>query len=119
MCIAAGCDYLRNVKGVGIHTAYHFVHQSTGNFLELLLKRGGSEEYKNSFKKVEKVFKHQTVFNFNSHSATPLEKCEADLTEDVQYLCGKLSILNCFNISYTAAYLKFVHRRIVPVVFWP
>ena len=31
MCIAAGCDYLANVKGVGIHTAYRFVSQPIGD----------------------------------------------------------------------------------------
>ena len=25
MCIAAGCDYAKNLKGVGIHTAYRLV----------------------------------------------------------------------------------------------
>ena len=89
MCIAAGCDYLANVKGVGIHTAYRFVSQPIGDLLERLLKIGGSEEYKNYFRKIEKVFKHQTVFNMDSHSTAPLEKCETDLTEDVQCLCGK------------------------------
>jgi 5'-3' exonuclease len=38
MCIAAGCDYLTNVKGVGIHTAFRFVKHSTEDLLELLIK---------------------------------------------------------------------------------
>ena len=58
-------------------------------FFGTTIAKRGSEEYKNSFKKVEKVFKHQTVFNLKSQSATPLEECEADLTDEVQYLCGK------------------------------
>ncbi|CAB4001803.1 Exonuclease 1 [Paramuricea clavata] len=29
MCIAAGCNYLTNVKGVGIHTEFCFVKHST------------------------------------------------------------------------------------------
>ena len=89
MCIAAGCDYLTNVKGVGIHTAFRFVKHSTKDLLELLVKKGGSEEYKNCFSKVGTVFKHQTVFDLNTNSTVPLEKCEVDLSEDVQYLCGK------------------------------
>ena len=89
MCIAAGCDYLTNVKGVGIHTAFRFVKHSTEDLLELLIKKGGTEDYKNCFSKVETVFKHQTVFDLNTNSTVPLEKCEVDLPEDVQYLCGK------------------------------
>ena len=85
MCIAAGCDYLANVKGVGIHIAYRFVSQPNGDLLERLLKVGGSEECKNYFRKVEKVFKHQTVFNMDSHSTAPLEKCETNLTEAHKY----------------------------------
>ena len=40
MGIAAGCDYLKNVKGIGIHQAYDLVKQ--GHSMGSLAKRGES-----------------------------------------------------------------------------
>ena len=41
MCISAGCDYLRNVKGVGIQRAFQMVAPG-GDLLQLLGSRGAS-----------------------------------------------------------------------------
>ena len=62
MCIIAGCDYLRNVKGIGIKRAFQLVI-SEHDLMELLSLRGASDEYKENFYRVEQVFKHQTVFD--------------------------------------------------------
>ena len=87
MCIAAGCDYLKNVKGIGIHRAYELVKKS--NLMESLSQRGASQEYQDNFHKVEAVFQHQTVFDLISGSTIPLENWETDTLVDVQHLCGK------------------------------
>lgn len=88
MCIAAGCDYLKNVKGVGIVKAFQFV-RSKFDLLDLLSQRGASKEYKEDFCKAEAVFRHQTVFDLEKCSAVPLEKWETDPSMDVQNFCGK------------------------------
>jgi hypothetical protein len=64
------------VKGVGIHTAFRFAKHLTEDLLELLIKKGGTEDYKNCFSKVETVFKHQIVFDLNTNSTVPLENCD-------------------------------------------
>jgi len=89
MCIAAGCDYLRNVKGVGIQRAFQMV-ASGGDLLQLLGSRGASGEYRECFAKAEAVFQHQTVFDFGTCSTVSLEKWDTDPPTDVQYLCGNL-----------------------------
>ena len=39
-CIAAGCDYLKNVRGIGIHKAFDFV--KSGTLFKQLLNIGAS-----------------------------------------------------------------------------
>ena len=88
MCIAAGCDYLSNIRGVGIQRAFEMV-ASHGDLLELLSRRGASQEYKACFGRVEAVFQHQTVFNLSTCTTVPLERWETDPSSDLQNLCGK------------------------------
>lgn len=61
VCIASGCDYLKNVRGIGIERAFKMV--AAGKLKELLGKGGAPEDYWESFFKAEAVFQHQTVFN--------------------------------------------------------
>ena len=98
MYIAAGCDYLRNVKGVGIQRAFQMV-ASGGDLLQLLGSRGASEEYRECFAKAEAVFQHQTVFDFGTCSTVSLEKWDTDPPTDVQYLCGKYPFANDIHIQ--------------------
>jgi hypothetical protein len=86
MCIAAGCDY--KCERCWHTHSISFCKTFDWGFVGTIDK-GGTEDYKNCFSKVETVFKHQTVFDLNTNSTVPLEKCEVDLPEDVQYLCGK------------------------------
>ena len=91
MCIAAGCDYLKSIKGIGIKRAFQIVI-SEHNLMELLSLRGASDEYKERFYKVEAVFKHQTVFlTWKSVSL---------------FLCrrAKPSFLQVFNVSVESRY---------------
>ena len=88
MCIIAGCDYLINVKGIGIKRAFQLVI-SKHDLMELLSLRGASDEYKEKFYKVEQVFKHQTVFDLEKCITVPLQECTTKLPSDVQHLCGE------------------------------
>lgn len=95
MCIVAGCDYLRNVKGIGIQRAFQMV-ASGGDLLELLTTKGASEEYKTCFNKVEEVFQHQTVFDLGTSSTVPLKKWEAEPPPRCSASMWKVSF--CHNI---------------------
>ncbi|XP_028410371.1 exonuclease 1-like [Dendronephthya gigantea] len=90
MCIAAGCDYVKNLKGVGIHTAYRLIQQPNEDLCELLLKKAGTQEYKDHFIGAEAIFRHQTLFNLDILSTTHLHECETALSAVVQHLCGDL-----------------------------
>lgn len=93
MCVAAGCDYLSNVKGVGIHRAFQMV-VSGGDLLQLLESKGASKEYIGCFTKAVAVFQHQTVFDLGTCSTVSLDKWDTDPPSDVQYLCGKYPFTN-------------------------
>ena len=87
LCIAAGCDYLKNVAGIGVHRAYNFIQK--GTLMKSLAEKGASKEYQEYFYKIEAVFQHQTVFDLESCSTVPLEKWENIPPKDVQHLCGE------------------------------
>lgn len=77
MCIAAGCDYLKNIRGVGIARAFQLA-ATGGDILEALVQRGADETYQANFHKAMAVFHHQTVFDVKSCSTVPLEKWDTD-----------------------------------------
>lgn len=87
MCIAAGCDYLKNIRSVGIARAFQLA-ATGGDILEALVQRGADDTYQTNVHKAMAVFHHQTVFDENSCSTVPLEKWYTDPPMDVQYLCG-------------------------------
>ncbi|CAH3191412.1 unnamed protein product [Porites evermanni] len=87
VCIAAGCDYLKNGRGIGIQRAFKMV--AAGKLMELLGKGGAPEDYWESFLKAEAVFQPQTVFNLGTCSTVPLEKWETNPPVEIQYLCGE------------------------------
>ncbi|XP_028396049.1 exonuclease 1-like isoform X3 [Dendronephthya gigantea] len=78
LCITAGCDYLDNVKGIGIHRAYPLV---CGNHLfEDLAKKGAPKDYEEQFVKAFAVFNHQTVFSIDRIKCVPLNKWNQDIS---------------------------------------
>lgn len=87
MCIAAGCDYLKNIRGIGIARAFQLA-ATGGDILEALVQRRADETYQANFHKAMAGFHHQTVFDVESCSTVPLEKWDTDPPMDVQYLCG-------------------------------
>lgn len=53
MCIAAGCDYLKNIKGFGIKKSYDLSKIQGANFLQVLSQmRGAPANYMADFKKL-------------------------------------------------------------------
>lgn len=87
MCILAGCDYLSNVRGIGIHRAYQLVSRSD-TWFDALIEKGASKDYEDRFLEAVAVFEHQTVFYVEALKTVPLEKWEAGSLTELQHLCG-------------------------------
>ena len=86
--IAAGCDYLKNIFGVGISRACDLV-SSRSNLLESLAEWGAGDEYQEAYYKAETLFQHQTVFDISFCTTVPLKRWGTDPPIDTQFLCGK------------------------------
>ena len=88
MCVAAGCDYLKNIKTIGIHKANQLVRNV--NFLEDLQNhKYAPANYKESFLKARAVFRHQLVYNIEEKRVQPLtEWNESDNLQEKQ-ACGQ------------------------------
>ena len=88
MCVIAGCDYLKNIKSIGIHKAKQFVKKE--NFLDELKKhKHAPANYKESFLRARNVFRHQLVYDIATKRVQPLhqwEECEDKQGSDV---CGQ------------------------------
>lgn len=78
MCIMAGCDYLANVPGVGIHRAYNIICSSKNPF-RTLEHKGGPKDYEEHFHETRAVFLHQTVFDVSTLEAVPLQEWKRDI----------------------------------------
>ena len=61
MCIASGCDYVDNIKNVGVSTAYQLVKKNSLNDLQNMAN--APTNYMEEFKKAKAIFSHQTVFD--------------------------------------------------------
>ena len=92
-CITAGCDYLQNVRGVGISRAFQFV--KSGFLFEELKRKGAAGDYESMFEMALCVFKHQS-----------------DWTEDpdteLQNYCGQYST-NYGNEIVQYVTVRFTH----------
>ena len=89
MCILAGCDYLKNIGGVGICTAYKMV-VSEGELFHKLRMRNAPANYKDKFNEAMAVFAHQTVFDINAgYTVVPLHNWEFASPIALQQQCGK------------------------------
>ncbi|CAB4027058.1 Exonuclease 1, partial [Paramuricea clavata] len=84
--IAAGCDYLSNVRGVGIHRAFSFV--KSGKLFEELKKKHSPANYEDLFQMALAVFQHQSVFNSTLLTVQPLNPWTEDPGDEVKYFCG-------------------------------
>ena len=94
MCIVAGCDYLPNIRCVGIATAKKMVSKETDLMSALLKLKNAPEGYACSFGQAKVVFNHQTVIDIATLKTVPLKKWDAAKRTDImQYLCGKYPYL--------------------------
>ena len=94
MCIAAGCDHLKNIRGIGIKRAKDIVTQD--EFLNKLTGLANSPaNYATDFRRTELVFRHQTVFNVVENCLAPLHPwTDTPSNEDIK-TCGQYP-LNLF-----------------------
>ena len=76
MCITAGCDYLPNVGGIGIHTAQKLVIEKEDFLATLQGNKYAPINYSVGFQKAKAVFLHQTVINPADVSTIPLSPWE-------------------------------------------
>lgn len=90
-CIAAGCDYLDNVRGVGINKAFTYV--KSGQLFTELRKKGANVHYEGQFKKALAVFEHQTIFNPTLNVNQPLNDWKEKPDDELQNYCGKYPYL--------------------------
>ncbi|CAH3117176.1 unnamed protein product [Porites lobata] len=73
MCIVAGCDYLENVRGIGIHTAHKLVTKEKTDFLAVLQRKSiCPSDYSSGFQRAKAIFRHQTVINPINAETMPL-----------------------------------------------
>jgi exonuclease-1 len=100
MCILSGCDYLPNIKGIGLKRAMAIVKrtESGGCVLETIrssTKYEVSEEYASGFKLAQLAFRHQGAFCPEAKlikQLTPLLDSSFDQTsEELDFLGSKLS----------------------------
>ena len=93
MCITAGCDYLPNVGGIGIHTAQKLVIEKEDFLATLQGNKYAPINYSVGFQKAKAVFLHQTVINPADVSTIPLSPWEE--APDAEFLnsCGMYPVL--------------------------
>ena len=94
-CIAAGCDYLPNVRGIGFNRACTYV-KSEQLFVELK-KKGADDNYEILFEKAYKVFKHQTIFSPALSVHEPLNAWDEKPSNHLQSYCGEYPYITCTN----------------------
>lgn len=94
MCIVAGCDFLPNIKGIGIHRASQLVTRN--DFLdELSRNRYAPPDYCTRFKQACAVFKHQAIYDLDCKEVRALTAWEAG-EDKAQFsmACGKYPLFN-------------------------
>lgn len=93
MCIVAGCDYLDNVRGIGINKARKLISDDSNFLLVLQGMSHTPKEYSSDFLKAKAIFLHQTVIDPLNGTTVPLTRWEDtpnfQKTEEYQIICGK------------------------------
>lgn len=95
MCVVAGCDYLKNIKTIGINKAKQLVQKD--NFLDELQKlKYAPENYRESFDQAIRVFHHQLVYNIETRMVQPLHKWGESEAMKGDQACGQYPLkANC------------------------
>ena len=85
LCIASGCDYITNIRNVGINTAYKLVkNNSFPNTLQGM--PNAPTGYIEEFKKARAIFLHQTVMDLNIYKTVPISNWEGNVDADQKAL---------------------------------
>lgn len=94
MCIVAGCDFLPNIKGIGIHQASQAVTRRDF-FHELGSHRYAPSNYCKGFKQACAVFKHQVIYDLQSKRVRSLTAWESREDEaQFSMASGEYPLLN-------------------------
>jgi 5'-3' exonuclease len=84
-CITAGCDYLKNVRGIGINTAFKMHTQDPAiDVFADFAKRGAAPDYRILFERAKSVFLHQTIFDPVNSKTTCLREWPTTPSQDLQ-----------------------------------
>ena len=96
MCVVAGCDYLKNIKTIGINKAKQFVQKD--NFLDELQKhKHAPETYRESFVLARSVFQHQLAYNIETKKVQPLHEWEESEGMKGNQACGQYPLKAIFK----------------------
>ena len=83
MCVAPGCDYLKNIKTIGIHKAKRLVKKE--NFLDELQKHKFAAA---NYLQAKSVFLHQLVYHIEAQRVQPLREWEEGEEMHQNQICG-------------------------------
>lgn len=88
MCVAAGCDYLKNIKTIGIHKAKQLVKKD--NFPDELQKhKFAPANYREAFLQARSVFQHQLIYHVGAKRVQPLLEWEESDKMLTNLICGQ------------------------------
>ena len=88
MCIAAGCDYLPNVREIGNHSAKKLQTEGNNVLAVLQSNKYASGEYTSGFQTAKAIFLHQTVINPADGTTIPLSPWGQNPDSHSQTSCG-------------------------------
>ena len=89
----AGCDYLQNVRGIGINKAKQIV-DTTDDFISFVEKMTEAPcDYGQLFFEAKMIFLHQTVIDPDSRKSIPLSQWEdKNVQQKRQFKVWRVSI---------------------------
>eukprot|EP01124_Arcella_intermedia_P037255 TRINITY_DN9934_c0_g1_i4.p1 TRINITY_DN9934_c0_g1~~TRINITY_DN9934_c0_g1_i4.p1 ORF type:complete len:914 (-),score=285.92 TRINITY_DN9934_c0_g1_i4:48-2789(-) len=85
MCILSGCDYLKNIAGVGVKKAHQFVSRfkCPSRIIQAMRQvHKVPHNYENDFKRADLTFLHQWVWDPVQKKIVPLNHFEQDVNLD-------------------------------------
>jgi flap endonuclease-1 len=88
-CIIAGCDYLKNVRGIGIHKAFDLQTKHGEAIFTVLAQKGAAKDYEKKFIMAKAVFCHQTVIDPVEVKTVPLKDWPTPPSRQLQHYCGE------------------------------
>ena len=90
MCIAAGCDYVNNIRGIGINKAKKIICENKMYLNVLQSLKFAPADYNKCFKEAQMVFHHQTVIDPSICETVPLKITNGNIMDnELQRICGE------------------------------